>query len=338
MTKITGSEGVGIENDRVRTEDLIGESSVKELVGVPPSNVAYSNPLSICFRLLRVKQWSKNFLIFAAYIFSYGTAHRETLFLSISAFFAMSLVSSATYIVNDWRDVDKDRAHPKKRFRPIASGAVSVPIALTTGALCLIMGLGIAARLGKESFVIVLVYLLLQVLYNLWLKKIPVADVYIIATGFVLRAALGAAAINVLISGWLLFCTGALALMLGFGKRRNEFITQGEAAGASRSSLVHYNQAALDGLVVMFACSAAMCYGIYSMQSATATKYPSLIITAPFVFYGITRYVLLVFIGNQGGEPEDMLFRDKHILSTIVLFLVSAAICVSGFRLPLLER
>ncbi len=311
---------------------------MKEPVAISSPKLVSSNPVSVGFRLLRVKQWSKNLLIFAAFIFSFGSTHGQTLLQAVTAFFAMSLVSSCTYIVNDWRDVEKDRAHPKKKFRPIASGAVSVPTALTVAVACLVGGLGLATWLGKDALAIVGIYLLLQVLYNLSLKKVPVADVYVISTGFVLRAALGAAAIHVTISGWLLFCTGALALMLGFGKRRNEFITQGEAAGASRDSLVYYNQAALDALVVMFACSAAMCYGIYSLQSETATKYPSLIITSPFVFYGITRYVLLVFIGNQGGEPEDMLFKDRHILTTILLFLASAAICVSGLRMPLLER
>ncbi len=311
---------------------------MNDTVTISSPQLASPSLVSNFVRLLRVKQWSKNLLVFAAYIFSYGTTHIETLGLAICAFFSMSMVSSATYIVNDWRDVEKDRAHPKKRFRPIASGAIAPNAALVIAAFCLATGVGLATWLGKEVVAIIVAYLLLQVAYNTALKKVPVADVYIISTGFVLRAALGAAAIHVLISGWLLFCTGALALMLGFGKRRNEFIIQGEAAGLSRDSLVHYNRASLDALVVMFACSAAMCYGIYSLQSATATKYPSLIITAPFVFYGITRYVLMVFIGNQGGEPEEMMFKDRHILVTILLFLASAAVCVSGFRIPLIER
>jgi 4-hydroxybenzoate polyprenyltransferase len=311
---------------------------MKDSFAISSPKLVSSNPVSVYVRLLRVKQWSKNLLIFAAYIFSFTKDHAQTIVFALAAFFAMSLVSSSTYIVNDWRDVEKDRAHPKKRFRPIAAGLVSVPTALTVAVCCLLGGLGIAGWLGKDSLIIVLVYLILQVFYNLKLKKVPVADVYIIATGFVLRAALGAAAIHVTISGWLLFCTGALALMLGFGKRRSEFVSQGEAAGASRDSLVYYNLAALDALVVMFACAAAMCYGIYSLQSATQIKFPALPITSPFVFYGITRYVLLVFIGNQGGEPEDMLFRDRHILTTIVLFLAAAAICVSGMRLPILDK
>lgn len=311
---------------------------MKDSIAFPGPGALSGSTGAAYFRLLRVKQWSKNLLVFAAFIFSYGASHFSALSSSLVAFFAMSLVSSATYIVNDWRDIEKDRAHPKKRARPLASGAVPVSAALGIAGACLAGGLALAATLDKSAVAIICIYLLFQLLYNFGLKKVPIADVYIISTGFVLRAALGAAAIHVMISGWLLFCTGALALMLGFGKRRNEFLIQGEAAVSSRDSLVHYNAAALDALVVMFACSAAMCYGIYSLQSATAVKYPSLIITAPFVFYGITRYVLLVFNGNQGGEPEDILFRDRHILASIVLFLAAAALCVSGIRIPLLER
>jgi decaprenyl-phosphate phosphoribosyltransferase len=143
---------------------------MKESIAISTPKLVSSSPVSVLFRLLRVKQWSKNLLVFAAFIFSYGTSHLDALILSASAFLAMSLVSSATYIVNDWRDVEKDRAHPKKRNRPIASGAVAVPTALAIAALCLVGGLGLAVWLGKDV--------------------IPVADVYSISTGFVLRASL----------------------------------------------------------------------------------------------------------------------------------------------------
>jgi hypothetical protein len=149
---------------------------------------------------------------------------------------------------------------------------------------------------------------------------------------------LGAAAIGVTISGWLLFCTGALALTLGFGKRRSEFISQGEARAATRDSLAHYTKPVLDALVVMFACAAALCYGIYTLESESSLRFPALILTAPFVFYGITRYVVLIFAADEGGEPEDLLFRDKHIVTSIGLFLLMACIAVSGFKLPILVR
>ncbi|MEZ0324643.1 MAG: decaprenyl-phosphate phosphoribosyltransferase [Fimbriimonas sp.] len=289
-------------------------------------------------RLLRPKQWTKNLLVFAALLFTGTFKDPSYLTLALIAFASMCAASSATYIFNDLQDAERDRAHPKKQHRPIASGAVSPSLAIALGLILALVGLGLAFWLGTGSLLIVVTYLVIQVLYNAGLKRVPVADVYAIAFGFVLRAALGAAAINVKLSGWLLFCTGALALMLGFGKRRHEFIQQGEERATTRQSLVHYNRVALDGLVIMFATAAALCYGLYTLESQTAQQYPGIILTAPFVFYGITRYVLLVFTSDEGGEPEEVLFRDPHLLFSIAFFVLAAGLAIMGFRLPLLER
>jgi len=288
------------------------------------------------FRLLRVKQWAKNLLVLAAPLFSGVHDHSKFVVPTIMAFFAMCLASSSTYICNDLQDIERDRLHPVKRFRPLVSGAVSKDFGLAVGILCLAGALILSASLGKGSLIIVLTYLVMQVLYNLRLKQIPIADVYTLALGFILRAALGAAAIHVSISGWLLFCTGALALMLAFAKRRNEFILQGEDRSESRESLAHYSKSALDALVCMFAAGAAICYAIYTIESNTARVYPAIIVTSLFVFYGITRYVFLVFAVNEGGEPADVLFRDRHIIFSVLGFLVSAVIAMTGLRIPIL--
>jgi 4-hydroxybenzoate polyprenyltransferase len=303
-----------------------------------PSSGANGSVLGGLVRLLRPKQWTKNLLVFAALIFSARFSQPQHLVPAVLAFFAMCLISSATYVFNDLADAARDRLHPVKRHRPIASGRVGRELALFTGLLLLIGGATIAFSLGPTPLTIVGAYLVLQVLYNLGLKRVPVADVYCIATGFVLRAVLGAAAIDVGMSGWLLFCTGALALMLGFGKRRNEFILQGEARAASRESLTNYNRLSLDAMVLMFATAAALCYGVYTLDSGTAAQYPGIILTAPFVFYGITRYVLLIFTADEGGEPADILIHDRHMLATILLFLASAIAALNGLRLPFLEK
>jgi len=288
-------------------------------------------------KLLRPKQWAKNLLVFAAWMFA-GKYTDQSSFLSVAlAFASMCLASSGVYIVNDVLDRDRDRNHPKKKERPIASGAVPVSLALALALVLVVAALLIAWTLTKTCLILVATYLLLQVAYNLWLKSIPVLDVFIIATGFIVRAVLGASALVVAISGWFLFCTGALALMLGFAKRRNEFIAQGEDASNSRESLSHYSKPALDALVVMFATGAAICYGIYTLQSSAAKAHPGLILTAPFVFYGITRYVLLVFRQNEGGEPADLLFGDWHIIGSVLFFVATAALAISGLRLPFLE-
>lgn len=288
-------------------------------------------------KLIRPKQWAKNVLVFAALLFSARFSDGNAVVRALLAFAAMSFVSSGTYVFNDLVDVERDRLHPKKRLRPLASGVVPKGVGAALGVVLFILGIGIAASLNKSSLTIILVYLAMQGLYNWRLKRTPVADVYTIAVGFVLRAVLGAAAIGAAISGWLLFCTGALALMLGFAKRRNEFILQGEGRAGSRESLVHYTRSALDALVIMFASGAAMSYGIYTLESVTAKRYPALILTSLFVFYGITRYTLIVFTVDEGGEPADILFKDPHIIFSVIGFVVSAVLALSGMRLPILE-
>ena len=283
--------------------------------------------------LLRPKQWTKNLLVFAALLFVGGYHSPVQTTLAIAAFAAMCLASSATYVFNDIRDVERDRRHTRKRNRPIASGKVAPVPASIIALLCLAAGLGVASWVGTGAVAIILVYLAMQLAYNAYLKHVAVADVFTIAVGFVLRAVLGAVAIDVRISGWLLFCTGALALLLGFSKRRNEFLTVAEA-NTTRESLAHYTRTSLDALVAIFAGAAAMCYGIYCLESDTAKKYPGLIVTSIFVFYGIARYVLIVFSKDEGGEPETLLFRDRHLLLSVLLFIVSAVLAINGLEVP----
>ena len=277
--------------------------------------------------LLRPKQYLKNTFVFAALVFSNSFRDFHLVLLTFLAFTAMCAVSSATYIVNDAIDVERDRRHPKKKTRPIAAGLVSLTAAYRLAIALLVIGLEIALTLGSITVLILVSYLLLQVLYNWKLKREPVADVFTIALGFVLRAVLGAAAISVPISGWLLFCTGSIALMLGFAKRRHEFLLHGDTA---RESLAHYNKLVLDAFVLMFAIGASMFYAIYSIQSSTALKYPLLPISVPFVIYGISRYLWLTFTQDEGGEPADLILKDPHILLVIAGFILSTLFILSG--------
>jgi 4-hydroxybenzoate polyprenyltransferase len=293
---------------------------------------------SAALRLLRPKQWTKNLLVLAAMIFTGTFTQPKFLVPGLIAFAAMCLASSATYVVNDLRDIEQDRNHPKKKLRPLAAGEIQPGAAMFIAIVALLGSIGLCLLLPAYALAVLVAYLLLQVCYNVSLKHIPVADVYCIAIGFVLRAAFGAVAIGVSISGWLLFCTGALALMIGFAKRRNEFIIQGEDRASSRQSLVHYSRASLDVFVAVFAAAAIMCYGMYTLESKTAAKFPGILLTAPFVFYGITRYVLLVLTMDEGGEPEDTLFRDPHLVASIVFFIVTAAAALSGLQIPFIER
>ena len=288
-------------------------------------------------RLLRPKQWTKNLLVFAALLFSTQLTHLDSVTKAALAFVAMCLASSATYIFNDVADKDKDQLHPRKRLRPIAAGEVSVTLAIFLGAVLLVVSAALAIAVDAGVLAMIAFYLALQTVYNLWLKQMAIADVFVIATGFVLRAVLGAQAIQVPVSGWLLFCTGALSLMLGFAKRREELLSQGEDGSLTRSSLLAYNRPSLDVMVGMFGGVSIMSYWIYCLESPTGKIHP-LLITAPFVTYGVTRYLLMVFVQNVGGEPADILLKDAHIILSVLGFLVAAVIALSIKVLPIIQN
>ncbi len=289
------------------------------------------------FKLLRPLQWSKNLLVFAALMFTGKYMDYALLGRSIIAFFAMCMLSSCVYVVNDLKDIDRDRRHPVKCRRPLASGTVHPREAQILGAFLALISVGLCFVLGPLSWLIIGAYLALQVAYNSGMKQLAIADVFTIALGFVLRAMLGAAAINVKISPWLVLCTGSLALMVGFAKRRHEYLIQGDQRTASRESLGSYSKAALDMLVGVAAATAAINYSIYCIESPTARKYPSLILSSLFVFYGISRYLLRVFHDNEGGEPAELLFTDRHLLCSVLLFVIAVMFAMSGFQLPLME-
>lgn len=274
-------------------------------------------------------------MVFAALLFVGGFKDSHQILLAFQAFAAMCLISSAVYIVNDIRDIERDRRHPKKKNRPLAAGKVKVSTGWAVAFVCFLASITLAYFLNKASLSIIGAYLTLQIAYNFKLKHVAVADVFCIAVGFVLRAVLGAAAIDVKISAWLLFCTGALALLLGFSKRRSEFLTVTDAA-TTRESLAKYTKVSLDAFVAIYACAAAICYGMYCIESDTAKKFPGLVLTSLFVFYGIARYVMIVFSFDEGGEPETLLYKDKHILLSVIMFILTSILAISGFTVPLI--
>lgn len=294
-------------------------------------------PVGAILRLMRPKQWSKNLLVFAGLLFTGSFNDSELLVRALIAFAAMCLASSGTYALNDALDVERDRRHPKKKDRPVAAGLLSPTFAIGLGTVLMALGVAIAFLLNRDSGFLVVAYLLLQMLYNGVLKSVAVADVFGLSLGFVIRAMLGATCIEVKISGWLLFCTGALALLLGFAKRRHEFRTQGEDRESTRKALGGYSNSALDALVLVSACVASICYGIYSLESPTAESHPALFLTTPFVFYGICRYVLLVFSYDEGGEPETVLLQDPHIIGSILGFVVMAVLAMKGIQIPWID-
>jgi 4-hydroxybenzoate polyprenyltransferase len=287
-------------------------------------------------KLIRVKQWTKNVFVLAAFVFTKGWKDWSNIQETLLAVLGMCLISSATYVVNDIFDVEKDRRHPKKKNRPIASGRMPIPLAATTAIGLLAFGMLLGWLANPPVLYVFAAYLLIQVAYNLGLRNQAVIDVGCIAAGFVVRVVLGAVAISSQVSGWILLCTATVALMIGFGKRRHEFMLKAQLGGETRKSLADYSQQSLDVLVALSATCAAMSYSVYSIESQTAHLYPALILTTPWVLYGICRYVIIVFGTGETGEPESLVFGDKQLIIVFVGYLVSAVLALKRLPLPFL--
>jgi len=275
-------------------------------------------------RLLRIKQWTKNAVVFAAFVFALGDRNQDLsaweLWKVCLAALAFSLVSSAVYILNDLRDAPQDRLHPVKKNRPIAAGAVARAPALGAAAVLLAAGLGGAGRLGTDLLAVIGGYLVLQGFYTLWLKRIALVDVIVIALGFVLRALAGAVVIHVVISPWLLVCALVLALFLGLCKRRHEKLNL--AGQGTRAALDGYDGRLLDQLIAVTAAAALVCYSIYTLWPETVDKFgtPWLAATIPFVVFGLFRYMDIVYRQEKGDRPEQILLTDGPLMADVALY------------------
>ena len=278
-------------------------------------------------RLLRVKQWTKNAVVFAAFGFALGDRNQNLaaweLWKVCLAALAFSLVSSAVYIFNDLRDAPQYRLHPVKRRRPIAAGEVAPGPAAGVAAVLLAIGLGGAWRLGADLAAVLGAYLVLQVAYTLGLKRIPLVDVIVISVGFVLRALAGAVVIHVVISPWLLLCAMLLALFLGLCKRRHEKVNL--AGQGTRAALDGYDERLLDMLISMMGAASLVCYSIYTLWPDTVAKFgtPWLGATIPFVVFGLFRYMDIVYRQDKGDRPEQILLTDVPLMLDVALYGVA---------------
>lgn len=275
-------------------------------------------PMPPIVRLLRPHQWTKNLLVWAPFLFVSGWRTPSYAPLVWLAFAAFCCVSSATYAFNDLVDADRDRNHPKKSLRPVASGAVVEGIAGGIAFVLLALGLFLAFLVNWQTLAIVAAYVVLQAAYNLGVKHEPVLDVFTIATGFVLRALAGAVAIQVTASGWLFACTGLFALFLGFAKRRGELANTGIEG---RESLGRYNEKFLDHALTITSAATLVCYALYAISSNTATLHPGMAFTIPIVAFALLRYLFLVFTQDEGSDPDILLFRDPQIAGSLALFV-----------------
>lgn len=268
---------------------------------------------------LRPRQWAKNAVVFAALVFDHQLFHASQFAAVFVAFLCFCLASSTVYLVNDLRDVESDRMHPRKRTRPIPSGELSTRLAwLAVGGL-LAISVPTAIAVRTEFGAVVVGYLLLMALYTFYLKHLVIIDVFTIAGGFVLRAAGGAVALDVPISPWLYVCTVLLALFIGFGKRRHELLLLDSGAGSHRRNLDEYSPQLLDQFIVITAAATVMAYSLYSFASVNLPENHSMMLTIPFVIYAIFRYLFLIHRRDGGGAPE-LLLADGPLLGCIALW------------------
>jgi len=284
-------------------------------------------------RSLRAAQWTKNLALFAALIFARKAGEALPLLRAAAGFAVFCLISSAVYIVNDLADKEADRLHPVKRDRPIASGALGPGVAWATAAILALAGLGGGAALGLYFFAAAVGYVLLQLLYSFLLKRVVILDVFVVATGFVLRVLAGGLVIRVEISSWLVVCTVLLSLFLALCKRRHELVLVGENARDHREVLLHYTAHLLDQMISVVAASTVMAYALYTLAPETVEKFGTrnLVFTVPFVLYGILRYLYLVHRKGEGGRPEATLLTDPALLVAVALWVATAgAIIYAG--------
>ncbi|MCP4640066.1 MAG: decaprenyl-phosphate phosphoribosyltransferase [bacterium] len=278
---------------------------------------------------LRVYQWPKNLVVFGALVFAQQFHDASQVTLSMLAFVALCAASSAVYVFNDLRDVERDRAHPEKRRRPIASGTVSPPAAISLFLALVAASLALAFALELRFGVAVLTYLVLMTLYTLLLKQAIILDILVVAIGFVIRAIAGALVLNVVFSNWLVVCTLFLALFLSLGKRRQEIALMERKASGHREVLSHYTVPLLDSLMTLTGGAALLTYTIYTCSPEVVARLGTdkLYMTLPFVVYGLFRYFYLVHLKGSGGDPSRTLIKDLPTLVTVLLWgLVSMAI------------
>lgn len=295
-------------------------------------------------RLARPKQWSKNLVLFGGLLFAGRLRDLPQLLRlgdwrgawaaplqALAGFAAFVLLSAGVYALNDARDADEDRRHPVKRLRPVAAGLVSRREALFLAALWSVLGLWLGAALGAGFFVLALAYLALSTLYSYWTKHQVILDVLSLSAGFVLRAAAGAEAVGVEISAWLLVCSTLLALFLGLVKRRAELAAVRDGAKSARRTLDHYSLPLLDQMISVVAAATLLAYALYAFAAHPGQK-PWMMLTIPFVLYGILRYLYLTHQKGWGAAPEQVLLGDRALQVDLALWIVCSAAIVGLAR------
>jgi len=282
-------------------------------------------------RLMRPHQWVKNAFVLIGLLFGHAWHNAALITQVLLAFGAFCLLSSAVYVFNDIVDLEQDKRHPKKQKRPLAAGQVGVNAAGMLAVLLAVLGLGLAYTASPTVFILLACYALMNLAYTLHLKHVVILDVFIIATGFMLRILAGTLGVGIPPSQWLLLCGLMLTLFLGFSKRRAEIIALNEDKAARRKVLEHYSPVLLDKMIGITAAGLIMSYSLYTMNPDTLRTHgtANLIYTVPFVMYGVFRYIYLLHHQSRGGDTARDLVRDPHLFIVVGAWLLATILLIS---------
>jgi 4-hydroxybenzoate polyprenyltransferase len=285
--------------------------------------------IPVYFRLIRVSNWIKNLFLFVPWLFAKQMFEQESTFKIIIAFFSFCFISSFVYVLNDRFDVENDRKHPVKKLRPIASGEVSSAASYVIMGLLLILSFGIASQLNIRFMMVLSAYAILNYFYSLILKEIVLLDIFSIAGGFVLRIVAGAAAIDVVISKWLLLTTLFISLFLAVMKRRSELV-QSNGQNYARKVLSDYNLQIIDQISMVASSGVIICYALYTVAEQTITKFKTerLIYTTVFVVFGVFRYIYLVHKKQNSENVAEVIIKDIPMLINLLLYIITITLII----------
>ena len=278
----------------------------------------------VLLKLIRLHQAIKNLFIFMPLFFAGLIMNMELLHFALLAFVSFTCVASAVYIFNDFRDIDEDREHPKKKHRPLASGAVSVSTALIIMVVLLILGIGVMYFISILGLQFLLAYVLINIAYSLALKKLAIIDVCIIAIGFVLRLFIGSVVTNVPLSMWIVAMTFLLALFIALAKRRDDVLIFEETGKQMRTAIKGYNLKFLDASLVIIAAVTIVAYLFYTVSPEITERLHNdyLYISTLFVIMGLLRYLQITFVENNSGSPIQLVLSDGFLQAVIVMWLL----------------
>ena len=277
--------------------------------------------LKALIKTMRPRQWPKNGFVFFAMIFDKQLFIPESFLRTVEGFFLFCLMSSAVYIFNDLADIEVDRQHPKKKHRPLASGELPLSVAMTTALVLVVIVIPLGYLLSPAFAGILALYFIINLLYSRWLKHVPILDVLIVSSGFVLRVAAGITLITVeRFSPWLYVVTTLFSLYIGLGKRRAEMNLLAQGAASHRKVLDGYTIPLLDQYITIVSSTTIVAYSLYTFSAPNLPANHTMMLTIPFVVYGIFRYLQLIQMGHAAGSPDEVALKDRSLQITVLLW------------------